>query len=259
MRTAICIFLFSFFMMAIQLLFAVDGLSPEESFTKASNEIDKENYNEALVLLNALIADNHIAPEIFFQIGNAQYKKNNIGESILGYKRALLLNPQFKEARQNLHTLRKTNEFDEFKNTKIQIIAKKIPAKYMSFALGFSLWLIGLGVLFAIIDKTKYSRQSLIITSFGVIFLALTVIASIQRDVSKPNINLNVVTSIDSTLKNSPSDTSSIIYQLNIGSSVKLISERGEWVYVESPNELRGWVRKGNITTLWPFDYKLIN
>ena len=100
-------------MMAIQ-LFAVDGLSPEEIFTKASNEIDKENYNEALVLLNALIADKHIAPEIFFQIGNAQYKKNNIGESILGYKRALLLNPQFKEARQNLHTLRKTNEFDEF-------------------------------------------------------------------------------------------------------------------------------------------------
>ncbi|MEC7224173.1 MAG: hypothetical protein VXW02_07875, partial [Verrucomicrobiota bacterium] len=185
MRTAICIFLFSFFMMAIQ-LFAVDGLSPEESFTKASNEIDKENYNEALVLLNALITDEHIAPEIFFQIGNAQYKKNNIGESILGYKRALLLNPQFKEARQNLNTLRKTNEFDEFENTKIQIIAKKIPANYMSFALGFSLWLIGLGVLFAIIDKTKYSRQSLIITSFGVIFLALTVITSIQRDVSKP-------------------------------------------------------------------------
>ena len=99
---------------------------------------DKENYNEALILLNALIADKHIAPEIFFQIGNAQYKKNNIGKSILAYKRALLLNPQFKEARQNLHTLRKTNEFDEFKNTKIQIIAKKIPAKYMSFALGFS-------------------------------------------------------------------------------------------------------------------------
>ena len=258
MRTAICIFLFSFFMMAIQ-LFAVDGLSPEESFTKASNEIDKENYNEALVLLNALITDEHIAPEIFFQIGNAQYKKNNIGESILGYKRALLLNPQFKEARQNLNTLRKTNEFDEFENTKIQIIAKKIPANYMSFALGFSLWLIGLGVLFAIIDKTKYSRQSLITTSFGVIFLALTVITSIQRDVSKPNINQNVVTSINSTLKNSPSDKSSNIYQLNIGSSVKLISERGEWVYVESPNELRGWVRKGNITTLWPFDYKLIN
>ena len=187
-------------MMEIQ-LFAVDGLSPEEIFTKASNEIDKENYNEALVLLNALIADKHIAPEIFFQIGNAQYKKNNIGESILGYKRALLLNPQFKEARQNLNTLRKTNEFDEFETTKIQIIAKKIPANYMSFALGFSLWLIGLGVLFAIIDKTKYSRQSLIITSFGVIFLALTVMASIQRDVSKPNINLNVVTSINSTLK----------------------------------------------------------
>ena len=157
MRTAICIFFFSFFMMAIQ-LFAVDGLSPEEIFTKASNEIDKENYNEALILLNALIADKHIAPEIFFQIGNAQYKKNNIGESILGYKRALLLNPQFKEARQNLNTLRKTNEFDEFENTKIQIITKKIPANYMSFALGFSLWLIGLGVLFAIIDQTKYSR-----------------------------------------------------------------------------------------------------
>ena len=148
-------------MMEIQ-LFAVDGLSPEEIFTKASNEIDKENYNEALVLLNALIADKHIAPEIFFQIGNAQYKKNNIGESILGYKRALLLNPQFKEARQNLNTLRKTNEFDEFENTKIQIIAKKIPAKYMSFALGFSLWLIGLGVLLPLSTKQNILANHLL-------------------------------------------------------------------------------------------------
>ena len=72
-------------MMEIQ-LFAVDGLSPEEIFTKASNEIDKENYNEALILLNALIADKHIAPEIFFQIGNAQYKKIILGNRFLDTK-----------------------------------------------------------------------------------------------------------------------------------------------------------------------------
>ena len=101
MSSYIFIFSFSLFIIGIQLISAND-LTPEEVFTQASNEIDKTNYNEALELLNSLVTENHFAPEVFFQIGNANYRKNNIGESILAYKRALLLNSSLKEASQNL-------------------------------------------------------------------------------------------------------------------------------------------------------------
>ena len=96
-------------------LISADDLTPEEMFTQASKEIDKNNYDKALGLLNSLIKKNHFAPEVFFQIGNANYRKNNIGESILAYKRALLLNSSLKEASQNLLILNKNSDFHDFR------------------------------------------------------------------------------------------------------------------------------------------------
>ena len=60
------IFFFSLFIIGIQLISA-DDLTPEEVFTQASKEIDKNNYDKALSLLNSLVTENHIAPEVFFQ------------------------------------------------------------------------------------------------------------------------------------------------------------------------------------------------
>ena len=126
MRSFIYIFFFSLFIIGIQLISA-DDLTPEEVFTQASKEIDKNNYDEALSLLNSLVTENHFAPEVFFQIGNANYRKNNIGESILGYKRALLLNPSFKEAGQNLSILKQSNEFVDFEKSRLQTLLCKMP------------------------------------------------------------------------------------------------------------------------------------
>ena len=138
MKSYIFIFSFSLFITGIQLINA-DDLTPEEVFSKASNEIDKNNYDKALSLLNSLITENHFAPEVFFQIGNANYRKNNIGESILAYKRALLLNSSLKEARQNLLILKQSNEFVDFKETPLQILFGKIPSGYFSIFLSLSM------------------------------------------------------------------------------------------------------------------------
>ena len=138
MRSFIYIFFFSLFIIGIQLISA-DDLTSEEVFTQASKEIDKNNYDKALSLLNSLVTENHFAPEVFFQIGNANYRKNNIGESILGYKRALLLNPSFKEAGQNLSILKQSNEFVDFEKSRLQTLLCKIPLSYISLFLSLSL------------------------------------------------------------------------------------------------------------------------
>ena len=257
MSSYIFIFSFSLFIIGIQLISAND-LTPEEVFTQASNEIDKTNYNEALELLNSLVTENHFAPEVFFQIGNANYRKNNIGESILGYKRALLLNPSFKEAGQNLSILKQSNEFVDFEKSRLQTLLCKIPLSYISLFLSLSLWVIGLGVLYGIINK-KGKQRSIIISLLGALLFIISLFTSIQRDNFKAAPNTHVITSINSTLKSSPTDTASNVIQLNLGSNIRVISARNNWAYIEAPNDLRGWIRNKAITKLWPYNYELIN
>ena len=180
MISYILIFSFSLFIIGIQLISA-DDLTPEEVFTQASKEIDKNNYDKALSLLNSLITENHFAPEVFFQIGNANYRKNNIGESILAYKRALLLNSSLKEASQNLSILKQSNEFVNFKEPPLQILFGKIPSGYFSIFLSLSMWATGLGILHGIFNKNR-RRLSIFITLLGVLLLTISLLASIQRN-----------------------------------------------------------------------------
>ena len=257
MKSYIFIFSFSLFVTGIQLISA-DDLTPEEVFTQASKEIDKNNYDKALSLLNSLITENHFAPEVFFQIGNANYRKNNIGESILAYKRALLLNSSLKEARQNLLILKQLNEFVDFKKPPLQILFGKIPSVYFSIFLSLSMWVTGLGILYGIFNKNR-RRLSIFITLLGVLLLIISLLASIQRNGFKAAPNIHVIISTNSTVKSSPADTSSNVIKLNVGSNVKVISDRTNWAYIETPSDLRGWIRKKSITRLWPYDYELIN
>ena len=189
-------------------------------FTQASKEIDKNNYDKALSLLNSLITENHFAPEVFFQIGNANYRKNNIGESILGYKRALLLNPSLKEAGQNLSILKQSNEFVDFKNLDYKYYYAKYHLSYISLFLSLSLWVIGLGVLYGIINK-NLKQRSIIISLLGALLFIISLLTSIQRSRFKAVPNMHVITSINSTLKNSPTDTASNVIQLNLGSNIR--------------------------------------
>ena len=257
MKSYIFIFSFSLFVTGIQLISA-DDLTPEEVFTQASKEIDKNNYDKALSLLNSLITEKHFAPEVFFQIGNANYRKNNIGESILGYKRALLLKPSFKEAEQNLSILKQSNEFVDFEKSRLQTLLCKIPLSYISLFLSLSLWVIGLGVLYGIINN-KGKQRSIIISLLGALLFITSLFTSIQRHNFKAAPNTHVITSINSTLKSSPTDTASNVIKLNLGSNIRVISARNNWAYIEAPNELRGWIRNKAITKLWPYNYELIN
>ena len=169
-----------------------------------------------------------------------------------------MLNPSFKEAGQNLSILKQSNEFVDFEKSRLQTLLCKIPLSYISLFLSLSLWVIGLGVLYGIINK-KGKQRSIIISLLGALLFIISLFTSIQRDNFKATPNTHVITSINSTLKSSPTDTASNVIQLDLGSNIRVISARNNWAYIEAPNDLRGWIRNKAITKLWPYNYELIN
>ena len=60
------------------------------------------DYQAAIDVYQAILADNSVSPEIFYNLGNAYYKTSEIGKAILNYERALLLDPSDSDIRFNL-------------------------------------------------------------------------------------------------------------------------------------------------------------
>lgn len=75
----------------------------QSAAVKQANDLYKNgNYSDAAKSYENILSAEGVAPELYYNLGNAYYKSNEIGKSILNYERALRLSPMFDDARVNL-------------------------------------------------------------------------------------------------------------------------------------------------------------
>ncbi|MBD5232568.1 MAG: tetratricopeptide repeat protein [Bacteroidales bacterium] len=73
---------------------------------QADSAYNKENYREAIELYNKSIAQEGRSATIYYNLGNAYFRNDNLGKAVVSYERALRINPSDEDARQNLEFVR---------------------------------------------------------------------------------------------------------------------------------------------------------
>lgn len=77
---------------------------------RADSAYNKEDYRQAIELYKHSIEQEGRSSDIYYNLGNAYYRNDNLGKAVVNYERALRLNPTNADARTNL----------EFVNSRIQ-------------------------------------------------------------------------------------------------------------------------------------------
>ena len=73
---------------------------------QADSAYNREAYSDAVALYNEAIATDGASSPLYYNLGNAYYRANNLGKAILSYERALALDPSNEEAAINLNFVR---------------------------------------------------------------------------------------------------------------------------------------------------------
>ncbi len=73
---------------------------------QADSAYNKESYREAIDLYNQSIEKEGRSSTIYYNLGNAYFRNDNLGKAVVSYERALRLNPSNEDARQNLDFVR---------------------------------------------------------------------------------------------------------------------------------------------------------
>lgn len=73
-----------------------------EIWQKANAFYQQKNYEEAIVWYEKLANTKPNNASVYYNLGNANYKANRIGQAVLNFKRALHCDPNFKAAQENL-------------------------------------------------------------------------------------------------------------------------------------------------------------
>jgi hypothetical protein len=114
------------------------------------------------------------------------------------------------------------------------------PAQYVvAGAIAFWFVLLGLTRMFF---SSRHSAGRMALVACAAVVCALSVYALYTLENGARGGALAIVTGKEIQARLATADNASSILTLPAGSQVKVLSQRGDWVYAALPNEQRGWI-----------------
>lgn len=213
----------------------------ESAFTKANQAYSEGRFQEAVDGYQSVVESGHWSANLFYDLGNAWFRLGDFGKAILNYERALALDPHHPEASANLRLARDEGRALELRKDRIErYLAMATPTQY-SIAASVAFWVMLFGGTRLVLSRRRSAGQIALI-ALAVLVCALSIWALYTLEHGAHGRALAIVTGKDIEARLATADSASSILTLPAGSEVKVLSERGEWVYAALPNDQRGWI-----------------
>ncbi len=223
----------------------------QDSLAKGNQLYSSGKYADAAKTYEAIAAKGFDSFELYYNLGNALYKSNNITFAILNYERALKLSPNSEDARFNLEMAKKqvVDNIDllpepGFLRWWHELIKSRPADSWASHTLvSFFLFLLFFALfLFATTIRNKQLTFWLAIIALAYSLLTFS-FGSAQRS-NFVNHNSGVITERSVRMKGSPSETGTELFILHEGLSVQIIDKLGDWIEIRLADGNKGWVKE---------------
>ena len=74
----------------------------DENFNKANNYYNNSKYLESIQIYESILVQGSESSNLYYNLGNAYFRQNQIGQSVWAYKKALRMDPRNKDLINNL-------------------------------------------------------------------------------------------------------------------------------------------------------------
>ncbi|MFH1287854.1 MAG: tetratricopeptide repeat protein [bacterium] len=218
-----------------------------EVFKTANNLYEKANYAGAIKRYQNLIDRGVKNKTVYYNLGNAYYKTNKLGQAVLNYKRAFKLSPRDKDIIANL-TFAREKVVDQIKYEKP--FPRIIWGGIISI-LTFNEWTILCGILYLLfifllifcILKRNVSAEVIFYKNLIFIVLCVGIIFFISSYLTNKQLEA-VITVEEAEVRNGPGENYSKGFVLHEGTEVYIENDSGNWLEIILSNGLKGWIEK---------------
>lgn len=224
----------------------------------ADNLYKAEKYTEAAAAYEKLLKGDKVSANLYYNLGNAYYKLDNIPLAVLNYERAYLLDPGDGDVCANLN-LARTKTIDKVSAPSEMFFVTWWHSLLNS--MGAHAWSIFAIVCFVVmlIGILAYAfAPQLIVKKIGiysafVLFMAIVIanIAAYSQNKAYTDRNTAIVMAPAVSVKSSPNDSSTDLFIMHEGSKVEILdSTMKEWIEVKFDESKQGWVHKSAVVVI---------
>lgn len=206
-------------------------------------------YDSAALIYQSIIDSGYQSPELYYNMGNAYFKLQEIPSAILYYEKALKLKPSDENIQYNLN-LCNTMIPDRIESVPKIFFIRWYESLYNYFPIDTWAY-IGLVLfsLFSFLMIIFFLSARIFIKKLGfwsaIFFLSLSLFSfflTSQKYASFKNHNEAIIFTPSITVKSSPAKNSVDLFVIHEGTKVTILDEVGTWRQIKIANGSIGWI-----------------
>ena len=243
--------------LAFILFFFTQLLAAQSAFDRGNELYRKGQYQEAVQSDESIMKQGKESAEVYFNLGNAYYKLNEVAPAIYNYEKALLLKPNDRDIQTNLGYAQNMVIDD------IQAVPKVGFSKLFYGLVGtyhYDTWAwIAIGFAFGVLlfftgyyfaGTTLLKRLFFVAMFISLFVVGVSIMSAVfvksQSSKMRPAIVFNEVVSVKSEPLNNAPDA----FILHEGTKVNVTEELDNWKKIELADENVGWIQSSAIKEL---------
>lgn len=235
-------------------LISVEGqvlVTPVDTLVAEANQYYMNlEYQEAAKLYQDVVDEGYASSGLYYNLGNAYYKLNQLARAILYYEKARELAPFDEDIRNNLQManaliLDKVEVIPEFFLKRWwRVFTGLMPPGAWA---GISLLLVISGFFFVFMfitasSKKRFRKQYLAIGTLLFLFAAFGYFSGISRKRSITANRYAIIMNPSVTIKSSPDELGTSVFVLHEGTKVEILERLDAWTEIKIANGSEGWV-----------------
>ncbi|RED48757.1 tetratricopeptide repeat protein [Seonamhaeicola aphaedonensis] len=245
----------------ISFLFSSLLIAQNQSLFEEGNALYNEGkYAEAIDKYMAILESEKHSADLYFNLGNAHYKLNNIAPSIYYYEKALQLEPNDKDINNNIAFARNMtiDAIDVIPDTGFSRLLKGITNTFsfdnwarVSIALVFCFVLLFLVYYFAF--STLIKRLTFISSLVSLFLVCVTLAFAFYKFNLDKKDNPAIIFTQEAKVKSDPNVRSDEVFRLHEGTKVQVVNSYNNWKKIELSDGKTGWIVSEDIRLLNEF------
>ncbi len=245
------IFVIFFLLVFISVSFADENEdTPTSLFFRGNLLYQEGKYADAIKEYEKILSNGFESGNLYYNIGNAYFKKSDFGKAALYYIRAKRLMPNDPELNSNYEYLKGVLGLHDEYNTMIwyEKILSRISGIFSIDGLTIFLFILYILTVFVFILGVyfiRFAKVSRLVTVILLLFLSLGVYVFYEKAVHLKN---DAVVLLDNvSAKFEPIDGATNFFAIPQGSVVEVIENSNSWSKVIRYDGKTGWVKKSSL------------